>query len=386
MTETHLHRRQRVMGALVGAIVGDALAAPFAAEPPGAFTARFPRPVLTGHGEMLDGGRWTEHTQMMLQVAESLIDAEGLSEADLEARGVGGEPLVRTIPAAIAFAAEGADATIDAAQRLCRLTNHDDDAIEACVALHLAIEDALGGRDEVAGLDGVDSFSQALVRTIDAGGDTRIAACCAGALAGARWGIGAIPARWASPLHGPVSGDADSDYDIVSLRTLAVRLANLAPEDNVEEPAWPARGPHLVDPRGLWVADLNGAARSHEVVPGAHVVSLSRVGDRPQQPHWRRFYLVDSADPDDNIALDEVLDDVMTTVTACIEAGEPVVVHCFAGESRTGLVLRAWLMQRDGLTEAEATEAAMELWPHLKTWNSAFTEALRRREGSGTVR
>ena len=99
-------------------------------------------------------------------------------------------------------------------------------------------------------------------------------------------------------------------------------------------------GPHLVDPRGLWVADLNGAARSHEVVPGAHVISLSRVGDRPQQPHWRRFYLVDSADPDDNIALDEVLDDVMTTVTACIEAGEPVVVHCFAGESRTGLVLR----------------------------------------------
>ena len=129
-----------------------------------------------------------------------------------------------------------------------------------------------------------------------------------------------------------------------------------------------------------------GPARSHEVVPGAHVISLSRVGDRPQQPHWRRFYLVDSADPDDNIALDEVLDDVMTTVTACIEEGEPVVVHCFAGESRTGLVLRAWLMQRDGLTEAEATEAAMELWPHLKTWNSAFTEALRRREGSGTVR
>ena len=56
MTETHLHRRQRAMGAFVGAIVGDALAAPFAAEPPGAFTARFPRPVLTGHGEMLDGG------------------------------------------------------------------------------------------------------------------------------------------------------------------------------------------------------------------------------------------------------------------------------------------------------------------------------------------
>ncbi len=116
------------------------------------------------------------------------------------------------------------------------------------------------------------------------------------------------------------------------------------------------------------------------------MISLSRVGDPPQQPHWRRFYLVDSADPNENIALDEVIDDVMSTVAACIEEGEPVVVHCFAGESRTGLVLRAWLMQRDGLTEAEATERAMELWPHLKTWNTAFTEALQRREGSGTVR
>ncbi len=98
----------------------------------------------------------------MLRVAESLIETEGLSESDLEARGVGGEPVVRTIPAAIAFAAEGPDATIDAAQRLCRLTTDDDDAIEGCIAMHLAIAGALAGRDEVAGLDGVDSFSRAL--------------------------------------------------------------------------------------------------------------------------------------------------------------------------------------------------------------------------------
>ena len=156
-----------------------------------------------------------------------------------------------------AFAAEGADATIDAAQRLCRLTTDDDDAIEGCIAFYTSpITGTLGGRDEVVGLDGVDWLPRALVRTIDAGGDTRVAACCAGALAGGRWGIGTMPPRWASPLHGRVSGDADSDYDIVGLRALAVRLANLAPEDNVEEPGWPTRGPHLVDPCGLWVADL----------------------------------------------------------------------------------------------------------------------------------
>ena len=94
---------------------------------------------------MLDGGRWTEHTQTMLRVAESLIETEGLSESDLEARGVGGEPVVRTIPAAIAFAAEGPDRDDRRRATACRLTTDDDDAIEGCIAMHLAIAGALPG-------------------------------------------------------------------------------------------------------------------------------------------------------------------------------------------------------------------------------------------------
>ena len=369
------------MGALVGAIVGDALGAPFSGAPAGAYTAKFPSPVLTGSAEMVGGGEWTSHTQMALLVAESVVSCGAVDGGDLLSRGLGGSPLTRTIPAAIASADAGSEGTIEVARRLCALTCDDAQVADACVALHLEIADAIAGpgRHEA-------SFSDTVIAAIDEGGDTAVRAMIAGALAGARRGIGAIPARWASPLHGNLPDGAPSGHDIVSLRALAVALAGLPPEDNVEEPAWPARGPHLVDLRGLWVADLNGAARSHELVPGAHVISLSRVGGPPLQPHWRRFYLVDSEDPDDNIELDAVIDDVMSTVTACIDAGEPVVVHCFAGESRTGLVLRAWLMQRDGLTEAEATARASELWPHLKTWNSAFTEALRRREGSGTVR
>ena len=70
VTETHVHRRQRVMGALVGAIAGDALAAPFAAQPPGAYTTPVPaaradrtrrdarwRAVDRAHPDDVAGGR-----------------------------------------------------------------------------------------------------------------------------------------------------------------------------------------------------------------------------------------------------------------------------------------------------------------------------------------
>ena len=58
----------------------------------------------------------------------------------------------------------------------------------------------------------------------------------AGALAGARWGIGAIPSRWSSPLHGPVNTPEDSEYDIAGLRALALQIAGLPPDENIEDP------------------------------------------------------------------------------------------------------------------------------------------------------
>src|SRR4051794_37918410 len=82
------HRGQRVIGALVGSVVGDALGAPFEFGPPGAFTKRFPTPARGLETEMCGGGpwrpaEWTDDTQQALIVAESLLANDGVAEADL---------------------------------------------------------------------------------------------------------------------------------------------------------------------------------------------------------------------------------------------------------------------------------------------------------------
>ena len=152
MSGVTLRRRQRAMGALVGAIVGDALGAPFTGAPAGAYTAKFPAPVLTGNGEMVGGGEWSSHTQMALLVAESWLSCGGIDADDLRARGLGGSPLTRTIPAAIAAAEAGSEVTTDVARHLCALTCDDPQVADACVALHLDVADAIAGR---ASSDGV---------------------------------------------------------------------------------------------------------------------------------------------------------------------------------------------------------------------------------------
>jgi ADP-ribosyl-[dinitrogen reductase] hydrolase len=283
-------------------------------------------------------------------------------------RAAGNGSLMRTTPVPIMFADAGREATMDAARRVSLLTPGDPAAGEGCAVFSELVRVALAGGDPLAAVaptleliderlrerfehvldeewqpDGTEangavwgalgtavwalrrasSFAEAVVLAVDTGDDTDTVGCITGGLAGAVFGIGGIPSRWSSPIHGSLIGPADSGYDLASLRDLAAELAGLDPDTPPAEPTWSASGPHLVDERGLWVADREGATRSHEVVPNAHVISLSKVAHVPSQPHWRRTYLVDSEDPDENLALEQVLDDVLSTVKACLEAGDP---------------------------------------------------------------
>src|SRR4051794_4139172 len=197
MTES-MHRSHRAAGALVGSTVGDALGAPFEFGPPGRFSARFPTPARGAQTEMCGGGscgwapgEFTDDTQMALLVATSLVDRDGLAEADVFERfrtwfkagppdvgnqtravlgsgrpwdvaaaehfarsghAAGNGSLMRTTPAAIWFARFGQEATVDAARRISALTHGDPSAGEGCAIFHELMRVALEGEDPLAAI------------------------------------------------------------------------------------------------------------------------------------------------------------------------------------------------------------------------------------------
>ncbi|TFV44390.1 ADP-ribosylglycohydrolase family protein, partial [Blastococcus sp. TF02A_35] len=188
-----MHRSHRVMGALVGSAVGDALGAPFEFGPPGQFSARFPSPARGVRTEMCGGGsldrepgEFTDDTQMALLVAESLVSSGGLDLADVfdrfsvwaaagppdignQTRAVlgsgrprdvaaaehfarsghaaGNGSLMRTTPAAIRFSRDGREATMEAARRISGLTHGDPSAGEGCAIFSELMRVALDGGD-----------------------------------------------------------------------------------------------------------------------------------------------------------------------------------------------------------------------------------------------
>jgi ADP-ribosyl-[dinitrogen reductase] hydrolase len=73
-----------------------------------------------------------------------------------------------------------------------------------------------------------------------------------------------------------------------------------------------------------------------------------------------------------------MLADVLDDLTALHAEGHRVLVHCHGGASRTGLVLRGWLVREQGMSVEEATAHVAERWPHLGLWNASFTAALQR--------
>lgn len=331
-------------------------------------------------------------------------------------RSAGNGSLMRTTPAAIFFARAGREATMDAARRISALTHGDPAAGEGCAIFHELVRVALEGGDPLAAVDealaGVrpeqrekwttvldpswtpdqateangavwptlgsavwalrvsSSFEEAMRRVIDLGGDTDTVAAVSGGLAGAYFGITGIPMRWTSAVHGTLPGFDTPVHHLGDLHHLAARL-----DGDTGGPYEPAASGHL-EPRevldGVWACDLDGARASDRDFA---VISLCRTGGRFGHPIQRFAYLVDN---DSNHDLATVLDDILGDIAALRADGKRVLVHCFGGASRTGLVLRALAMHEMGFDAEEATAFVAERWPHLGLWTTSFDDALRR--------
>ncbi|MFJ9154204.1 ADP-ribosylglycohydrolase family protein [Streptomyces sp. NPDC102270] len=185
-------------------------------------------------------------------------------------RAAGNGALMRAAPSAVHFARHGREATMAAARRLAALTHGDRAAWEGTAVFHELIRVALAGDDPLdaveATLDTVHpdhrrryatvlapdwhpdqatefngavwpclgsavwalrtttSYETAVRAAIDLGGDTDTVAAVTGGLAGAVYGVKAVPERWTAPLHVPLPGFADRVLRTPDLADLTHRL------------------------------------------------------------------------------------------------------------------------------------------------------------------
>lgn len=185
-------------------------------------------------------------------------------------RAAGNGSLMRASTSAVFFARDGRQATMDAARRIAALTHGDRAAREGTAVFHELVRRALHGADPLAAIPDVldavppghreryaavlapgwhpdqateftgavspclgsavcalrttGGYEEAVRAAIDLGGDTDTVAAVTGGLAGARYGLDAIPTRWTEPLHVPLPGYGDRVLRLPELLDLAHRL------------------------------------------------------------------------------------------------------------------------------------------------------------------
>ncbi len=324
---TEQYRWQAAMGTIAGSLLADTLTAT-------------PR-------------AWTVRAIRSLDIAEALVAGEPVP-VDLA-------PDV-AVPASMGLALRGAPLLMDS----------------TTVALIDLVGRALDGVEPLASADPLLSKAIELSRSttfVDAiegaGGEPELASLV-GALVGLRGGLGAIPARLVSTISAS-DGTRGRRY----LRGLTNRLLG------IDLPNWydprRRRGPKEVLP-GLWLSNLYGISAFVDSYPDGLVLSLcDEEGRLADHGHHITFHLEDAPRSDANPSLDFVIDDVIGEIAAARQTGQPVLVHCRHGASRTGLILRILLVQELGISAEDALVEAQCHWSHTSTWNRDWTRAVERR-------
>ncbi|MEV0275610.1 ADP-ribosylglycohydrolase family protein [Streptomyces sp. NPDC050610] len=221
--------------------------------------------------------RWaaSEPKDIGLQTEDVLTNGEpwdlaAAAHFRVNRRAAGNGSLMRASTAAVHFATAGREATMEAARRIAALTHGDRAAWEGTAVFHELIRVALDGADPLTALpdalalvhpdhrehyasnlapdwhpdDATEfngavwpclgsavwalrttgTFEDAIRAAIDLGGDTDTVAAVTGGLAGAYYGLDAVPARWTRQLHVPLPGFGGRVLHLPDLLGLAHRL------------------------------------------------------------------------------------------------------------------------------------------------------------------
>lgn len=344
-------RHNAAVGAIVGLAVGDVV-----------LTSAALPPVI--HGGPVDLPTWSRHGDRSFSQAEQLLNGRpvdmGLSAVDMVATAVGLSAADASPPLL-----GDPDAVL-----ICRLVR---DALSGSLDLAIAEPCDVPLGVAVEAVRSTTGFVEAIEKVSATEADPA-AGALAGALAGLRWGPATIPASWATTVHGPVGGRT---YGLRQLRRLAERLLQL----DAPMPPEPRRslGPREVAP-GLWLSNLHAVPRFLADHPDGAVISLCpTTGAFDNHPLRREFALHDAGGSSVNPLLSAVVDEVLQSIAAFHAEDRHVLVHCHHGASRTGLILRAWLMHELGLGVDDATTEAQVRWPKTSTWNRAFCAEIERR-------
>ena len=346
MRADHAVRHNAAVGALVGLAVGDALST----------LTELPPAVCGGPSELPP---WGDVAAISFETGEALLSR------DLVNMGLGPTDI---IAAAIALADP------DTSPPLLG----DPDVVLMCALVQgsmlgqFACDPSLASSTEMA--DALRSVEEAT----DFCGAFRAAPTASlpltGAVAGLRWGPGAIPAAWSTHTTGAVG---TRTYGLRQLRRLAERLMR----QDAPVPPEPRRslGPREVAP-GLFLSNLHAVPRFLADHPDGAVISLCpTTGTFDNHLVRREFAMHDAAGSKVNPLLSATVDEVLATIKAFHSEERNVLVHCHHGASRTGLILRSWLVEELGLDVDDATTEAQARWPKTSTWNNAFSAEVTRR-------
>jgi ADP-ribosyl-[dinitrogen reductase] hydrolase len=356
-------------------------------------------------------------------LGSSLPGTEAAYEVMRRRRGrstAGNGSIMRAAAGAVYFASSGTAKTVEAALRLSAVTHADPLSLWAVAMQHELIRVALEGDDPVEAVESCvamlpteiravyepllsptwtpkaggpgngsamgayaqavwalrtfDSFAEVITSVIDLGDDADSVAAVAGALAGAKFGVQAIPSRWLTYVHGQVRGVDGTirHYDHLALQQLALSLLGLSPTAiPIDEPPLE---PQEVLP-GLWASNRSGV---RTVPDDWAVISLCRIDQTMRRPIRREVHLIDK-DAAHNPSLSTVVDDVLDSIDAFLAEDRQVVVHCHGGRSRTGLILAAHMM-RHGSSFADAKAHLVKTWPDAYFMNEAFVGELELRD------